>query len=308
MRDRLVLGPILIAALIGALWLDEYLTRVPLPLGPVFGQTNFPPGSVQFVVMALVCVLAARELAAILFANGVLASKRIMTFAALLGLVVSIVVPARVPGPVAVAAVGSAAVCVLVVAQAFYSRHKSVEGVVAATGGALLSFVYLGLTFGFLLAIRRDHSAWVLLWVLLITKACDIGAYFTGKAIGRHKLIPWLSPGKTWEGLAGGLVLSALVAWAGSLVLHASTPLRGPGLGWCIVLGVGCALVGQAGDLLESMYKRDAGMKDSGRGLPGFGGILDVIDSPVLVAPLAYWLLHALVKVGALSDGVAGVA
>ncbi|MBI1190274.1 MAG: hypothetical protein GC200_06280 [Tepidisphaera sp.] len=308
MRDRLVLGPILIAALIGALWLDEYLTRVPMPWGERLGQAHFPPGSVQFVVMTLVCVLAARELAAILIANGVVASKRIMTFAALLGLVVSIVVPIGVPGPVAVAAVGSAAVCVLVVAQAFYSRHKSVEGVVAATGGALLSFVYLGLTFGFLLAIRRDHSAWVLLWVLLITKACDIGAYFTGRAIGRHKLIPWLSPGKTWEGLGGGLVLSAVVAWAGSLVLHATTPMRGPGPGWCIVLGVGCALVGQAGDLLESMYKRDAGIKDSGRGLPGFGGILDVIDSPVLVAPLAYWMLHALVRVGALSDGVAGGA
>ncbi|MFA6044798.1 MAG: phosphatidate cytidylyltransferase [Phycisphaerales bacterium] len=304
MRDRLVLGPILIAALIGALWLDEALTRVAIPGGPVWGMAHFPPGTVQFVVMALVCVLAAREMAAILIANGVIASKRIMTFAALLGLVVTAAVPNSSPGLVAVAAVGSAAVCVLVVAQAFYSRHKSVEGVVAATGGALLSFVYLGLTFGFLLAIRRDHSAWVLLWVLLITKACDIGAFFTGKAIGRHKMIPWLSPGKTWEGLVGGLVLSAVVAWTGSLVLHSATGMRGPGLLWCIVLGVGCALVGQAGDLLESMYKRDAGMKDSGRGLPGFGGILDVIDSPVLVAPLAYWLLHALERAGALSESL----
>lgn len=302
MRDRLVLGPILIAALFGALWLDEALTRVAIPGGPRWGLVRFPPGTVQFIVMTMVCVLAARELAAILIANGVIASKRIMTFAGLLGLMVTAGVPDSAPGLVAVAAVGSAAVCVLVVSQAFYSRHRSVKGVVAATGGALLSFVYLGLTFGFLLAIRRDHSAWVLLWVLLITKACDIGAYFTGKAVGRHKLIPWLSPGKTWEGLAGGVVLSAVVSWAGSLVLHDATGLRGPGLWWCIVLGVGCAVVGQAGDLLESMYKRDAGMKDSGRSVPGFGGILDVIDSPVLVAPLAYWLLHALEQAGALSE------
>lgn len=306
MRDRLLLGPILIALLVGALWLDEFLTRLPMPLGHLLGLEHIPPGVVQFVVMALVCVLAAREIAAILIANNVVASKRIMTFAALLGLVVSVAVPARVPGPLAVAFVGSACVLVLVVAQAFYSRHKSVEGVVAATGGALLCFVYLGLTFGFLLAIRRDYSAWILLWVLLITKSCDIGAYFTGKSIGRHKLIPWLSPGKTWEGLAGGLVLSALVAWGGAAVLQHTTGMSGPGMLWCLVLGGVCGVVGQAGDLLESMYKRDAGFKDSGKGLPGFGGILDVIDSPVLVAPVAYWLLHAFEAGGVLVESVNG--
>lgn len=303
MRDRLILGPLLIALLIGGLALDQYLDARPLPafLHALLGPTC-PPGVVVFVIMALVAVLAARELAAILAANGVLASKRIMTFAAIIGMLASGVVPGLVTGTEAAAAVGSAGVVVLVTALAFYSRHRSVEGVVAGTGGALLAFVYLGLMFGFLLAIRGEHSAWVLLWVLLVTKACDIGGLFAGKAFGRHKLIPWLSPGKTWEGLAGGLVLSGLVAWGGMAALDRWAGMATPAWGWCILAGVALGLVGQAGDLLESMFKRDAGMKDSGKGVPGLGGVLDMIDSPLLAAPVAYWLLHAMARAGFAPD------
>jgi phosphatidate cytidylyltransferase len=169
----------------------------------------------------------------------------------------------------------------------------------AASGAAAFAFIYLGLLAGFLLALRRDQSAWAILGVLLIIKSCDIGAYFTGRAIGRHKLIPWLSPGKTWEGLLGGAALSAAVgvgvAWvARSLELpeHAR-PLAFSQMsfGLAALIGVAFGLVGQAGDLFESVLKRDAGMKDSGRSLPGFGGVLDVADSVLLVAPIAYWVL-----------------
>lgn len=299
MRDRLILGPLLIALLIGGLALDQYLDAKPAPalLHGVLGAT-WPPGVVVFVVMTLVAVLAARELAAILAANGVLASKRIMTFAAIVGILASGVVPGLVTPAESAAAVGSAGVVVLVTALAFYSRHRSVEGVVAATGGALLAFVYLGLMFGFLLAIRGEHSAWVLLWVLLVTKACDIGGLFAGKAFGRHKLIPWLSPGKTWEGLAGGLVLSGLVAWGGMAALDRWAGMMTPAWGWCVLTGLALGLVGQVGDLLESMLKRDAGMKDSGKGVPGLGGVLDMIDSPLLAAPVAYWILHMMARAG----------
>ena len=160
------------------------------------------------------------------------------------------------------------------------------------TGAALVAFVYLGLMLGFLPAIRRDHSAWVLLWVLLVTKSCDIGAYFAGKAFGRHKLIPWLSPGKTWEGLVGGVLMSAAVSVAGLEVLRGWGVIAGVPLWAAVIPGVLFAVVGQTGDLLESMLKRDAGIKDSGKVLPGFGGVLDVIDSPLLVAPLAFWVLR----------------
>ncbi|CAG0974621.1 Phosphatidate cytidylyltransferase [Phycisphaerales bacterium] len=299
MRDRLLLGPVLIALLIGGLALDQWLGTKTLPEWARVGSlTTYPRGTVIFIMMGLVSLVASRELAAILAANNVLASKRVTTFAALVGLTVSCVVPAGLGALDAVASVGTAGAVVLAVALTFYSRHRSVEGVVAGTGGALLSFVYLGLMFGFLLAIRRENSAWVLLWLLLVTKACDIGAYFTGKAIGRHKLIPWLSPGKTWEGLFGGMALSAVVSWGGLWALHRLTGYGLPGIGWALLPGLLFAVVGQAGDLLESMFKRDAGLKDSGAWVPGFGGVLDIIDSPLLVAPVGYWVLRLYEEAG----------
>ncbi|MFZ4575741.1 MAG: phosphatidate cytidylyltransferase, partial [Phycisphaerales bacterium] len=174
----------------------------------------------------------------------------------------------------------------------YYSKDKNVTGVLSATGVTLLSYVYLGLTFGFLLAIRKDYSAWVLMWVLLVTKACDIGAYFTGKAVGKHKLAVWVSPGKTWEGLIGGVVLSSVVSIVGLKVMAARQMLPWTGLAEAVVAGVLFAIVGQLGDLAKSLLKRDAGMKDSGQVLPGFGGVIDIIDSPLLVTPVAFWWLR----------------
>jgi len=163
-------------------------------------------------------------------------------------------------------------------------------------GAVLFAFVYLGLTFGFLLRIRLDHSAWVFVWVLATVKACDIFAYFTGKAIGKRKLILWLSPGKTWEGLVGGMIGSAIVGGAGLALLTTATPFNPGGSPGKIAIagafgGACMGLAGQLGDLMASMMKRDAGIKDSSTLLPGFGGVLDVVDSPILVAPLAYWTL-----------------
>jgi len=164
---------------------------------------------------------------------------------------------------------------------------------VGAAGGTLLAYVYLGLMLGFIVAIRREHSGWLLLWVLVATKSCDIGAYFAGRAFGRHKLIVWLSPGKTWEGLAGGVAVSSLVGGLGVYALRAIDPetLIGPAFG--ALAGCVFGLVGQMGDLIASLFKRDAGIKDAGAVLPGFGGVLDVLDSPLLVLPVAYWLIKA---------------
>jgi phosphatidate cytidylyltransferase len=296
MRERLLLGPVLIGALVGGLWLDEWLDGRAAPWSG--SGATLPPGIVVLGFCVLLAVLAARELAAIFASKGVEASKRILTTAALLGLGACCLVPSGVEAGAAVGAVGSAAVLVLIMALAFYSRHKSVEGVAAGTGAALVAFVYLGLMLGFMPAIRRDHSAWVLLWVLLVTKSCDIGAYFAGKAFGRHKLIPWLSPGKTWEGLVGGVVMSAAVSVAGLELLRSAGVIPGVPLWAAVIPGVVFAVVGQTGDLLESMLKRDAGIKDSGKVLPGFGGVLDVLDSALLVAPLAFWLLRGFARVG----------
>jgi phosphatidate cytidylyltransferase len=300
MVKRLLLGPIMILFLVGGVIGDQWIAKQPLPAGlqslsrSVFGESssgNWPRGVLVFAIVLLLGVLAARELAGILADKGILASKRISTFAAVLGLIVSCGVPAGVGAVDAVAVVSLSAMMVLAVSIVFFARHRTVEGVVAATGGALLAYVYLGLMFGFLLAIRRDHSVEALLWVIMVTKACDIGAYFTGKAIGRTKLIPWLSPGKTWEGLFGGMAFSVAAGVLGWRLVGGS--LAHPPAIWAFgAAGALLGLIGQAGDLVESVLKRDAGIKDSGHAIPGFGGILDVIDSPLLVGPFAYWWLR----------------
>jgi len=187
----------------------------------------------------------------------------------------------------------------LLLSLLFYSRHRTVEGVVAAAGGTLLSFVYLGLMFGFVLAIRREHSVWLLFWVILTTKASDIGAFATGKAIGKHKLILWLSPGKTWEGLYGGIALSAAVGAAGIAGLNQWQSEPVPPAWTGAIAGVLFGLTGVVGDLIASLFKRDAGLKDSSQVLPGFGGVLDVLDSALLVAPVAYWWIHLVHGAGA---------
>jgi phosphatidate cytidylyltransferase len=119
----------------------------------------------------------------------------------------------------------------------------------------------------------------MVLWMLLLVFAADIGAYFAGRSLGRHKLAPRVSPGKTWEGAIGGLLAVGLVALAGTVRL---------GLPVAAGVAFGCAvgIFSVIGDLTESMFKRAAGLKDSGSLLPGHGGILDRIDSVTAAAPL----------------------
>lgn len=294
LRYRLTFGPLLIAAIVLVAWLDQWLEGQPLSpfWQPVFlGRETAPPGIAIFLAAIAISFFASRELSRILKDKGIMASRRVNTTAAIIGLLVSTIVPFDLSGITAVAIVGSAAVAVLLFSLVFHTRHRTVEGIVAAAGGTLLCFVYLGLMFGFVLAIRRYESAWILLWILLVVKSCDIGAYFTGRSIGRHKLILWLSPGKTWEGLAGGVVLASLVG-AGGLAALSATGHPVPPIWTGLIAGILFGLTGQAGDLIASMFKRDAGLKDSSRLLPGFGGVLDVLDSPLLVAPVAFWWVY----------------
>jgi phosphatidate cytidylyltransferase len=185
----------------------------------------------------------------------------------------------------------------LVAAMALQARGHRVDGTMANAGGTLLAIVYLGVLPGFYLPICMTHSAWMVLAIVGVVKAADIGAYAIGRLIGRHPLIAWLSPKKTIEGFFGGLLLASLFAAAiAATIKHngASPALAQVGMPLVIVGGFfsGTLLgaVGQLGDLLESLLKRDAGVKDSGK-VPGFGGVLDILDSPLLAAPVAYWLL-----------------
>ena len=156
------------------------------------------------------------------------------------------------------------------------------DGVIINCGVNLFAIIYLGLLSSFVLAVRIDFGLWPLLMFIFTVKSSDIGAYTTGKLFGRHKFSPTISPGKTWEGMAGAAVLAAVV---GSIFAK-SCGIMPLWLG--AVFGVIFAFLGQLGDLAESMIKRDAQQKDSANSLPGFGGILDVIDSPLATAPFAY--------------------
>jgi phosphatidate cytidylyltransferase len=174
-----------------------------------------------------------------------------------------------------------------------HSRGAHIVGVVSATGGTLLSFAYIGVLLGAWLLVRCDVGPWVLVGAMLTVKASDIGAYFTGMSIGRHKLIPWLSPAKSWEGLFGGIALAAVV---GGLLSWWSDALPDPRDHVPVLLGAATGavlgVVGTFGDLVESLLKRSAGVKDSGQVLPGMGGVFDVLDSPLLAGPVVWWALH----------------
>ncbi|HTU23077.1 MAG TPA: phosphatidate cytidylyltransferase [Gemmataceae bacterium] len=154
---------------------------------------------------------------------------------------------------------------------------------------------YLGLLPSFLVQLRwldatattpRDARG-ALALAIFVAKCCDIGAYFTGRLLGRHPMSPVLSPKKTWEGLMGGLLLSAAAAVA---INRPLSVVRGGDL-WAVAFGLVVGGVGALGDLAESLIKRDCRRKDASQVVPGFGGVLDVVDSILFAAPVAYcWL------------------
>jgi len=140
-------------------------------------------------------------------------------------------------------------------------------------------------------------GAFYVVYFIVVTKFSDMGAYITGSLIGRHKMIPRISPGKTWEGFGGAIVFST----GASLVFAHLAQRHLLGMTWhhALVLGVVLSLGAVVGDLIESLFKREAGMKDSGSLFPGIGGILDLLDSLLFNAPLMYlYLRHVLTHPG----------
>ncbi len=153
----------------------------------------------------------------------------------------------------------------------------------------VLAVAYLGLLGSFLAQLRwltcdPHRTGLILALTVFVPKCGDIGAFFTGTFLGRHKMTPVLSPKKTWEGFAGGLVASVLVAvglsLAGDVFRHGALEAAAFG----VVVGV----AGVLGDLAESLIKRDGQVKDAAKSIPGFGGLLDVVDSVLFAAPVAY--------------------
>ncbi len=136
----------------------------------------------------------------------------------------------------------------------------------------------------------EDRGTVALALAVFVPKFCDVGAYTTGRLFGRHRMTPVLSPKKTWEGAAGGLAVAVAVAVGidrlGPVAVLQTDWLREVGFG----LSVGVA--GMLGDLAESLIKRDCRQKDASHAVPGFGGVLDVVDSVIFAAPVVYWWLQ----------------
>jgi phosphatidate cytidylyltransferase len=175
-------------------------------------------------------------------------------------------------------------------------RFKGPGGNVINLAGAVFAVAYLGMLSTFLIQLRVVYGIAALFSLVIVTKVTDIGAYSFGRIFGRNKMSPGISPGKTIEGLIGGLICGcagSLFWFKVALPLAAQyTQLIGPDtsqttLGGCIVFGLLVSLGGVIGDLGESLLKRDAKQKDSGI-IPGFGGWLDIFDSLLTAAPIAY--------------------
>lgn len=152
---------------------------------------------------------------------------------------------------------------------------------------------YLGLLPSYLVRLRFTGddiraSSYALALAIFVPKACDIGAYFTGRLIGRHRMTPVLSPKKTWEGAAGGLLTAVGVAF----LLNAQCHIIPGGATGTVGFGLTVGLAGLLGDLAESLVKRDCQQKDASQAVPGFGGVLDVVDAILFAAPVTYWWLR----------------
>jgi phosphatidate cytidylyltransferase len=165
------------------------------------------------------------------------------------------------------------------------TRFRPGTPVVETVSRQMMGLVYLPILLGHVILIRDwDRGIFWTCFLLAVVFAGDTGAYYVGKAIGRHKLCPRISPGKTVEGAAGGLAANLAIG-AGYKQLWL------PELSWalCVVLVLCMGIVGQVGDLTESILKRSVAVKDSGRLLPGHGGLLDRVDALIFASPVLYY-------------------
>ncbi len=277
LKYRLIFGTLMTVLFIGVVvlggWLDGSLTVSATDDKPV-------QGTVLCILIVLLMIPAQFELSALAAANNLKVFKPVSIAASIL-FASSWYWPQFVEISPQIYFFFLSAFTLTALFLYQYVRYGTV-GVLANCGVNYFSIIYLGLLSAFVLAVRIDFGLWPLLMFVFVVKFSDIGAYTVGKLFGRHKFSPKVSPGKTWEGMAGAVVAAMIVAvlFAGNCDIMC----------WwmAMIFGVCFAFIGQFGDLAESMIKRSVEQKDSANSVPGFGGMLDVIDSPLAAAPFAY--------------------
>jgi phosphatidate cytidylyltransferase len=293
----LILGVVFAVALVGLCWLDAVNPR---------------PGAVLLALAAVLTALAGGEMQRIYAQRGVVLRSSSVYMGALLPVLVSgvpVVFPKVMLNPT-LGAFGWLAfgLCFgLMAAFAGEMRRYDAPGhSIVNVAHAALSVLYVGGLIGVLVQLRivnapGDVSGWTGLYPLFATivtvKLSDIGQYVVGRTLGKHKLAPLISPGKTWEGAVGGILLATLLA---AMLIHLING-RVNGIhpaAFVVIWGfaITVAVAGLIGDLAESLMKRDAGVKDSSDWMPGFGGVLDILDSVLFAGPVAYmwWVIGIL--------------
>jgi phosphatidate cytidylyltransferase len=270
-KDRVIVGSSLILALLGAVFL-------------------LPPLAMLVIIM-IICAVALLEFYALLDAAQI---SHFKLYGLAGGLVLMVgtwySVGTNTPFARDVELALLAAFVGVVFARQFFQKGNPKPWETMA--GTILGVMYIPFMLNFFtrlfLTWGEGHGRIIALYLILVVKAADVGAYYVGCSIGKHKLIPRISPAKTWEGFWGGILTGTLVSLAYALICRNTFSAVNLSVVDSVVLGLLLSVVGTAGDLAESLFKRAAGVKDSGRMFLGMGGLLDVIDSLIFAAPALY--------------------
>ena len=293
LRWRLLLGSLIIAALVGLCWLEAK------------GEAGGIAAGVWLLPVAMVAsLLATQELLNLLSAAGMKPVPWLIHLANLLlvagqwlqhrqdfiqfssepGIYQRIVASST-------SLVFTLGILTLAIFLAETVRYRKSGGAAMNIAGGVLALLYVGTMLRIAVSLRMNWGLAALVSWIVVVKFGDTGAYAIGRLIGRHKIVPLVSPGKTLEGAVGSLVFSCLGSWlmfGWILPRMAGESIAAPSWSW-LAFGLLVRAAGMLGDLAESLLKRDAGRKDSSDWLPGFGGVLDVLDSLLLSAPLAWF-------------------
>jgi phosphatidate cytidylyltransferase len=291
LRWRLFLGALFIAGLVLFFWLDANVWR---------------PGAFLLPLALMVGWAAVVELLEIFNVRGRKPQPWVLFCGVLIPMLLAglpLFVPAAVGGD-SLSGAGRLAVGLITgLILALIAELRRYDGRWHTTinlGLSAFGILYLGGLLGFIVLLRlvgggatsRDGTMGMLALISLIAtvKMSDTGQFWVGRSLGRHKLAPVVSPGKTWEGAVGGVLFAVGTSWVVFTVV--ADTIVGPGLVdsplMIVLFGVVVAAAGIVGDLGESMIKRDAGVKDSSNWLPGFGGVLDMLDSLLVAAPVVF--------------------
>jgi phosphatidate cytidylyltransferase len=311
LRQRVISGSLLAAGIIGLMLVDGWLSGRPAHGWLVAGFDVGPwlcNGAICTLIVLVLTVLAAAELLGFLRQSNCRPNRVVVhLFAA--GLVIGpyLSFNLRQEADWYDESWGMLWVSIaLGVAFLWQAVRRGTENATQNVASAVFIIVYTGGLAGYMTRLRMEIGGYegvaILLFSMFLVKMTDVGAFFIGRAFGRHKFIPWLSPQKTWEGFFGGVAVAVVCSVALGAYLHygdiarlTEGPLAYPwGMVW---FGLLMALFSVAGDLVASLLKRDAAVKDSGKLVPGMGGALDVLDSPLLAAPVAWFFWTRVVLV-----------